>query len=70
MPAQVSTCIEKADAIGPMTTIGQSSLAERPQMLGAYLRATAAPAITGVPASELPIKLFRSKTCGGHPPTP
>jgi len=36
-----------------MTTVGQASLEERPQMVGAYLRATAAPAITGVPASEL-----------------
>jgi AraC-like DNA-binding protein len=48
-----SATAPRAHLIGPMTMVGSSSLEERPEMLGAYLRASAATRITGVSAAEL-----------------
>jgi AraC-like DNA-binding protein len=43
----------RGDVIGPMTRVGEPSLAERAEMVGVYLRAARGRQITGVPAAEL-----------------
>jgi AraC-like DNA-binding protein len=43
----------RAEVIGPMTMAGSVSLEERPEMVGAYLRASAAARILRLPAAEL-----------------
>jgi AraC-like DNA-binding protein len=48
-----SAAAPRADVIGPMTSAGHASLEERPEMLGAYLRAAAASRLTRIPAANL-----------------
>src|SRR5215813_4723925 len=43
----------RADVIGPMTTVGDATLDERPEMVGVYLRVPGAARLTGIPAPEL-----------------
>jgi AraC-like DNA-binding protein len=43
----------RGDLIGPATTAGNTSLEDRPEMVGAYLRGSGAAQLTGVLAAEL-----------------
>src|SRR5215467_8467270 len=56
----------RADVIGPMTTVGQASLEERPEMLGVFLRAAAATRFARVSASELADRIVSLEDLWGH----
>jgi AraC-like DNA-binding protein len=47
------TAVPQGVVIGPMTRVGSTSLAERPEMVGAYLRVSGTTRLTRVAATEL-----------------
>ncbi len=55
------------DVIGAMSSVGDTSLGERSEMMGVYFRAGHAPAFTGMPASELTDQVVPLGDVWGHP---